>query len=43
MGVNQVERLLARGMAHVGPILERKRAEARAYLASALERTPAEG
>ena len=36
MGVNQVERLLARGMAHVGPILERKRAEARAYLASAL-------
>jgi hypothetical protein len=24
-------------MAHVGPILERKRAEARAYLASALE------
>jgi len=43
MGVNQIERLLARGMAHVGPILERKRAEARAYLASALERTPAEG
>jgi len=43
MGVNQVERLLARGMAHVGPILERKRAEARRYLASALERAPAEG
>jgi hypothetical protein len=43
MGVNQVERLLARGMAHVGPILERKRAEARAYLAFALERTLAEG
>ena len=35
MGVNQLERLLARGT-HVGPILERKRAEARAYLASAL-------
>jgi hypothetical protein len=43
MGVDRVQRLLAGDMAHVGPILERKRAEARAYLASALERAPAEG
>jgi hypothetical protein len=43
MGVDQIERLLASDMADVGPILERKRAEARAYLFSALERTPAEG